>query len=163
MELLYRECYGLVYQISYRYLMVKEDAEDNTVNTFVHLFPNLKQFDSAKGNFTIWLKKVCINQCLMYLRKHRKYRIESEIEHYRESMAVESETEGSMDLKQIIRFIDSLRSPHREVVKLFCIEDFSHREISEILGISDKYSRICLTEARKWLRGMMVKSSITTE
>lgn len=162
-ETLFKEYFPYVYKISFAYVQNTQDAEDNTLTAMMNVFANLDKFDSTKAEFRFWVRRITVNACISFLHKNRRLRQEKDIENYTESQDhIATEDHAlKMDIKQIIGLVESLPSPQREVVKLQAMEGFTHIEISEILGISEKYSRLCLHMARKKLTAIVGKTELS--
>lgn len=124
------------------------------------IFEHLHEFDTAKGDLRWWLRKIAVNSSLDLIRKTRKYPSE-EIGEETQAQFAEQESAGNkLQLENIISYIELMGSPMKEILKLFAIEGYSHKEIAEMLAISEGNSRFLLSRARKLLETQFRKEDI---
>ena len=134
-----------------RYVRTREDAQDILQEGFVQVFKCIKQF-KFKGPLEAWIKKIFINCALQKLReKENKYlfiEIDDATEIYRTSYTLSEE----IDLKILIKCIQSLPLISRLVFNLYVFEGLKHKEIAQILKISEGTSKSNLFDARNNLK-----------
>ncbi len=139
-----------LFVVCLRYASDRSRAQDYLQEAFISIFKNLKQFDSSKGAFESWAKRVTINTCLMDLRKNTLYAV-----NISEAVQVESDMEdalSSMSLKEMLELIQQLPEGYKTVFNMYVIDGFSHREIAEKLGVSINTSKTQLMKARLLLQ-----------
>ena len=110
--------------------------------------------DSYKGNgsFEGWARKIFVNTALMYLRKKDALKMSDELENARSlSTDIASQMEN-IGYKELMKLIMSLPPGFRTVFNMYVVEGYSHKEIAEILNISETTSRTQLSRARVWLQ-----------
>lgn len=139
----------------YRYLKSKEDAEEMVSDGFVKVFQNLNSlvYTDLK-RLEAWIKRIMINECLMFLRK-RKITFSDESKAMNVESGIKSDSE--LEAKEIYGLILSLPTGYRTIFNLFAIEGYTHKEISQMLKISEGTSRSQLTKARKVLKEKVSK------
>ncbi|MEM6893529.1 MAG: RNA polymerase sigma factor [Bacteroidota bacterium] len=139
----------------YRYLRNKQDAEEILSEGFIKVFKNLSvlEFRDAKST-EAWVKRIMVNECLMFLRKNQKVR-EDDIEHHH--LITESTIEMEINAQDVYTFILQLPVGYRTVFNLYVIEGYSHKEIAKKLGIGESTSRSQLVKARNILKKNMAK------
>lgn len=131
-----------------KYSKNKQDAEDVLQDSFITAFKKIQQYKN-KGSFEGWLKRITINTALQkYRDKSPLYLVSEEIE---ESQEV-SIDEESVDLKVLLSFIQELPNRYRLIFNLYVLDNFSHKEIAEMLDISEGTSKSNLSRARKLLK-----------
>ena len=139
-----------------RYARTREDARDILQEGFVQVFKNIKQF-KFKGPLQAWIKRIFINCALQKLReKENKYlfiEIDSAAEIYEASYTI---SEG-IDLKILIKCIQNLPLISRLVFNLYVFEGFKHKEIAQILKISEGTSKSNLFDARNHMKKQLQK------
>mgnify|MGYP000929587353 CR=1 FL=1 len=140
-----------------RYIASFEDAEDVMIEGYYKVFEHLSQYD-YRGSFEGWIKKIMVNEALMWLRK-RKLRYTE----LNESMDTPDE---DFDLGQIevgpsaiFEMLDQLPEGYRTIFNLYVIEEYKHKEIAELLGISINTSKSQLILAKKRLKNMIEASN----
>ena len=129
-----------------RYLRRREDAEDVLLEGFYRIFSKIDQY-TGEGNFEGWMKRIMVNQCLMFLRKNDVLKNSLEIQHYDRPKA--ARVEGQLTENRILRLLDELPEGYRVVFNLYVLEGYKHREIAEELGVSINTSKSQLIAARK--------------
>ena len=134
-----------VFRVALNYLKSTVDAEDVTQNVFLKLLKERKPFDSEE-HVKHWLIRVTVNECKSLWRTawHRKTTYLEEAE--RES--VFSSPEKS-DLYYAVR---ELPVKYRQTVHLYYFEDYSVKEITEIMKLSETAVQTRLLRARQQLK-----------
>lgn len=147
---LYEEFAGKLYVICKRYLKNEEDAEEVLADTFYIVFTKISQLQSFEA-FEAWAKKIAVNQCLQFLRKKEKLQIS--IEDISEKRY--SEPANFSFEKDILALLNLLPEGCRTIFNLFAIEGYPHKEIAEMLSISEGTSKSQLNFARKKLQELL--------
>jgi RNA polymerase sigma factor (sigma-70 family) len=155
---LYHWLYGYAMKICYRYTNHQHEAEELTNESFVKLFKNLHLFDTGRQLNTeallkAWFKRIIINTCIDYLRKHHS--MLNGHGHSTDSESVADTQETAIDklsYEEIIEAIKQLTPVYRTVFNLFAIEGMTHEEIATQLQISVGASKSNLSKARHNLR-----------
>jgi len=152
---LYDKYSSLFYAICLRYLKNTTTAEDLLVESFYKIFSKVHQFKEA-GSFEGWMKRIVVNECLMYLRKNNNLSLHVDIE---KAYTVSEEPKAITDLNhnELLGLLDSLPNGYRTIFNMYVIEGYKHREIAEILGISINTSKSQLILAKKKLRSLYKK------
>lgn len=153
-KLLYDRYSERMFGVCRRYIKVHMDAEDCMVNGFYKVFKKLDQY-SEKGNFEGWMRKIMVNECLMFLRK---YNMNLSVELNESDAITETAAEEKIMEQDILKLLDHLPAGYRTVFNLFAIEGYSHKEIAEQLNISINTSKSQLIKARKKLQEFLKKS-----
>ena len=136
-----------------QYIKDLHQAEDVMITAFMKVFTNLKNFEH-KGNFEGWIRRIMINECISYIRVHKKVTFIEE-ENYVEERYNNIESQFSVEDIQLL--IDNLPDGYKMVFNLYCIEGFKHQEIAAILGINEGTSKSQLSHARKMLQDTIIK------
>ena len=143
---LYELYSDVMYGICLRYSNSTEDAQDILQDGFLKIFDKVNQFED-KGSFEGWMKRIMINTAL------EKYRSQYKIINIQDSVSY-YEKEGVEDVSdlitadELIALIQDLSPKYRMVFNLYAIEGYSHKEISELLNISEGTSKSNLSRAR---------------
>lgn len=148
-EQLYRLLAPKLFGVSLKYSRNYVEAEDNLQDGFILLFEKINKFE-FKGSFEGWAKRVIINNIL------QKYRTEGIFEIVTENIPdapeVEAE-EDSLTMDFLTAIIQQLPDRYRLVFNLYVIDDYSHKEIAEMLKITIGTSKSNLARARMILKG----------
>ena len=125
------------------------EAEDNLQDAFLTILKKIEQFD-AKGSFEGWMKRVTVNTVLQKYRKQRTFEIvdEGQIED-QEDPEIEDE---QIPLQFLLKIIQELPDRYRLVFSMYVMDGYQHKEIAEMLGISDGTSKSNLARARAILK-----------
>ena len=149
-----RELYDMfkskMFGICLRYAGNYDDAEDILQEGFLKVFEKIHQF-GFKGAFEGWIRKIMVNTAL------EKYRM-----HYRQVSIHENQAEidheagkgigTDIEVNELLQIIQELSPRYRMVFNLYALEGYSHKEISEMLQISEGTSKSNLSRARAILQ-----------
>lgn len=137
-----------------RYLKDRGLAKDAMMDGFMKVFDQLKQFRFYhERSLEMWIRKIMINECLMKLRSDRS-RWFTDVS-YAESSR--EEEDGKLSAEEIMALVQSLPKGYRTVFNLHVIDGYSHKEISDMLNITESASRSQLTHARSKLKELLRK------
>jgi RNA polymerase sigma factor (sigma-70 family) len=141
---------GKMYSVCCRYVKDKMEAEDVLVTAFTKVFERIHQFKS-EGSFEGWIRRIMVNESLTWLRQHKFMQVETDIE------AADFEPdyqmmENHLHAEDLLKLIDELPAGYKVVFNLYAIEGYSHKEISEQLGINENTSKSQLSRARVYLQ-----------
>jgi RNA polymerase sigma factor (sigma-70 family) len=147
-ELLYRRHAPKLYAVCLQYSGNDEEARDILQEGFIKIFENLIHY-KHEGSFEGWVRKIIVNTALeKYRSKHNLYRVD-DIDMIPEPDAEPDNTDyaglEAIDLLEIIR---ELPPKYRMVFNLYAIEGYSHKEISQMVKISEGTSKSNLSRAR---------------
>ncbi|RDI07924.1 RNA polymerase sigma factor [Flavobacterium sp. AG291] len=147
-EQLYKLLAPKLFAACLKYSRNRADAEDNLQDGFLLIFQKIGQFQ-FKGSFEGWAKRVMINNVLQRYRSEGIFELVSE--NIPDVADVEVDSEGiSMDY--LVGIIQELPDRYRMVFNLYVIDGYSHKEIAEMLGITDGTSKSNLARARMILK-----------
>jgi RNA polymerase sigma factor (sigma-70 family) len=133
-----------------RYAGNYDDAQDILQDGFVKVFEKIDQF-GFKGSFEGWIRRIMVNTALERFRT--SYRVININDNLKEA-ELEQTTDFSSDIdaRELIRFVQELSPRYRIVFNLYAIEGYTHKEISEMLGITEGTSKSNLSRARDILQ-----------
>ncbi|EAQ39601.1 RNA polymerase sigma factor, sigma-70 family [Dokdonia sp. MED134] len=141
---LYKRYASVLFSVCLKYAPNYTEAEDILQDAFITIFDKITQYKN-KGSFEGWLKRVVINTALQRYRKPGVYSLVNE-ENIKE-VEVEVE-EDAIPLDYLLSIIQELPDRYRMVFNLYVMDGYSHREISELLTISQGTSKSNLARAR---------------
>ncbi len=154
---LYEHFAGRLFNICRRYVADTAVAQDILQDAFVRIFTSFDKFDwRGEGSLKAWMERITVNMALEHLRKNAKVKFSTDpgvLERQREEPVVEAESVRAIPREVLMRFIDELPDGYRTVFNLYCIEEYSHREIAGMLGINEKSSSSQLSRAKALLAG----------
>lgn len=136
-----------------QYLKRTDLAEEVMLVGFMKIFTHLKNFKN-EGSFEGWMRRIMVNESISQLRKNKKLNFVSDTEI--ENSAEHSTTiETVLEADEIQRLIDELPDGYKTVFVLYVVEGYKHREIAELLQISENTSKTQLFKARKMLQSKL--------
>ena len=151
-KLLYQRHKDRLMGTIYRYANDITLAQDLLQETFIKIFTNLKSFDAEKGSFKSWSSRIAINEYLQAKRKKNELSFDDGMPE------VIGETESALMAKLTVKelkiTIAKMPEIHRTILNLYYFESYTHKEISELLGIKPSSSRAQLTRAKKQLESI---------
>ena len=143
---LYEQYAGLLMAVCVRYSGDRDTAQDILHDGFLKAFRSFDRFQyKGEGSLRAWLTRIMVNGALEQLRKQSLMN-EQPIEELPEDI----EDEESLEL--VMRFIAELPAGYRTVFNLYVFEDKSHKEIADLLGITEHTSSSQLFRAKKMLQ-----------
>ena len=145
-----------MFPICIRYAGDKESAQDILQDGFITLFTKLDDF-KGDGSFEGWARKIFVTTALMHLRKKDALKMSDELDLARGMKAETVSQTQNLGFKELMSLILTLPPGFRTVFNLYALEGYSHKEISEMLGISETTSRTQLSRARVWLQNKIKK------
>lgn len=161
----YAELYHLyakaMLNVSIRILNNKEEAEDVLQDAFIKAFSNIKNFD-GRFSFGVWLKRIVINQSIDVLKKKRIIITPIEDRDFPQE-EIEEDPEIMYDINAIRNNLLKLPDGYRTILSLYLIEDLNHKEIAEMLNISESTSKSQYHRARKKLAELIIKNTTTND
>ena len=143
-----------LFMVCLRYGKDRSTAQDYLQETFISIFKNLTQFNSSKGAFESWAKRIAVNVCLMDIRKNTLYAVNINAAEMVESKDVSALSE--LSLKEMLQHIQQLPTGYRTIFNLYVIDGFSHKEIAEKLNVSVSTSKSQLMKARQILQKKII-------
>ena len=152
-EELYTRYAARILTVCRRYTSRMDDAKDLMQETFVCALDNISTYTyKGKGSLYGWIRRLAINRALNDIRRKRWRTVPLDPEsHDMIPEPVEEEME-TVPQEKLLEWIAKLPSERRAVFNLYCIDGYSHRDISNMLGISEKGSAGVLAKAKKQLK-----------
>ena len=140
-----------MFPVCIRYIGDREAAEDVLQDGFVTLFTRLDSY-KGEGSFEGWARKIFVTTALMELRRKDALKMSDELDVAR-GMKSENVTQmQNIGYKEPMKLVMTLPPGFRTVFNMYAIEGFTHKEIGDMLGISETTSRTQLSRARTWLQ-----------
>jgi len=140
-----------------RYIKQIDYAEDVMIVAFAKFLKNLDQF-RAEASIEAWVKRIMINECLTVLRK-KKMEFADEMTSYENHLISKADQLDRMSTQEIQDMIDQLPEGCKMVFNLYVFEEYTHKEISENLGITEGTSKSQLSYARKLLKEVFTSNN----
>ena len=135
---LFRKYKDTLFFTSLKYCRNEADAEDNLHDAFIAIFQNIKAYQN-KGSFEGWMKRITIYKAIDKYKTAKPINIEINDDILEGNMEVEDNANFSLD--ELLRIIQELPDQYRLVFNLFQLDGYSHKEIAELLKISEGTSK----------------------
>ncbi len=139
---------GKLFALCLKYSRNYQEAQDNLQNGFILIFDKIGQYN-FKGSFEGWLKRIIINTALQTYREKNVLNLVTE--EIPEEVEVEIDNE-QVSLDFLLKLIQELPNRYRMVFNLYVLDDYPHKEIANMLNISEGTSKSNLSRARVILR-----------
>ena len=147
-----------------RYSKNQDDAQDILQDCLIKIFKAIKDFNfQSDSQFVSWLKKIVVNTSLNHIKAQSANNFisldnEQSLNSYKEESNDFDEDEYGFSQEVLLEYIQGLPTGYRTVFNLYVFEDYSHKDISELLNISQSTSKSQLFKARNMLRNKIAKS-----
>ena len=149
-NILYQLFSPKMYGVCLRYAGNENDANDILQEGFIKVFKNLEKFRS-EGSFEGWVRRIFVNTAIEHYRKKVKLYNVSEAQ---ENIVVDPGLNALDNLatKDILKLVDELSPGYKTVFNMHVIEGYSHKEIADLLGITEGTSKSQLARAKGVLK-----------
>jgi len=147
-EQLYRLLAPKLFSVCLKYSRNYEEAQDNLQESFLIIFDKINQYKKI-GSFEGWAKRIVINYVLQQYRKQNVFEIVSENIADDEELEIDDE---NISLDYLTKIIQELPDRYRLVFNLYVLDDYSHKEIAEMLHINIGTSKSNLARAKAILK-----------
>jgi RNA polymerase sigma-70 factor (ECF subfamily) len=155
-EILYNMFASKMFSVCLRYANEYAGAEDLLQDGFVKVFKNIEKFRS-EGSFEGWIRRIFVNNSIEYFRKKANMYVVQETEaltyEYYDDNAI-----NKLMKDDLMKIIQSLSVGYRTIFNLYVIEGYSHKEIGDMLNITEGTSKSQLARARYLLQKKVVEA-----
>jgi len=145
-----------MYNICVRMTNQIEEAEDMLQESFSYAFSKLGSF-RFESSFGAWLKRIVVNTCINHLKKRKVDLVYTEQhndpipeDEYVDYQEIKFQVEG------VMKAMERLPEGYRVVFSLYLLEGYDHKEISEILGISESTSKSQFLRAKQKIKEILM-------
>lgn len=141
-------------RICRNYIADAHFAEDVMINAFFKVFNNIGSFKS-EGSFEGWIRRIMVNESLTFLRLNKG------LIYLEENQLPDEPDEDYDNLPKMdaAELLDALPETYRAVFNLHVLEDYSHKEIAEMLNITETTSKTQLFRAKKKLKDIILQKT----
>lgn len=159
---LYRYCYEDLYRVCRRYVSNEDEIGSLLNGAFLKIVNKIKTYNKNIP-FEAWIRKIMINTAIDHYRRQKKYREtfsypdEENFKAKKDQVVDYNTADQYYDAEQLLQFIDRLPPVTKTVFNLFAVDGYSHREIGDLLQISEGTSKWHLSTARKKLQSLIIE------
>lgn len=146
--ILFNTYYKHLYSVCMRILANHHDTEDVLILSFTRVFDNISRLE-YRGQHSLgkWIRTIAINEAIRLVTSRNQLKYSDDVAVYESGYTPEPELEH-VDTEHIYSIIEAMPLGYRIVFNLFAIEGYSHKEIGEMLNISENTSKSQLRKAR---------------
>lgn len=142
-----------------RYAGSREEAQDLMQDGFIKVFERMISFKGT-GSLEGWIKRIMVNTALDNFRKNKHNRMNVEIDNQESLFKSDEGIHDNLSAKELLKLIHQLPNGYRTVFNLYAIEGYSHKEIGEMLGITESTSKSQYSRARVQLQKVLQEEKI---
>jgi RNA polymerase sigma factor (sigma-70 family) len=150
---LYEDHYPMMFPICRRYSNNEEDALDILHDGFIKVFKNIDKYQVGTS-LPAWIKRVMVNTSIDYYRRETRRR-SVDIDDAKSLASNSPDALSTISAEEIILLLQHLSQAYRSVFNLYVIEGFSHKEVADMLSITESTSRSNLVKARTKLKELL--------
>lgn len=155
-EALYKLYSARLLAICTRYAHTSFEAEDIFQEAFIKVFKNIDQY-KGQGSFEGWLKHIFVNTAINHFHKSKKHNNHQDPEDYADTVTSDTDIIGSISADELTAVISKLPEGYRMVFNLYVVEGFNHKEIADMLGISEGTSKSQYAKAKAYLKKLLTQ------
>lgn len=142
-----------------RYMKETEPAEDALQEAFIKVFNSLPKYQ-YDGSFEGWIRRIAVNCCLDALRKNKQHLTDMRMDDVDYKLVSPELASDDLEAEDLLKLIHGLPKGYQAVFNLFAIEGYSHKEIADLLSISEETSKSQYFRARAFLKKFLEKREI---
>jgi RNA polymerase sigma-70 factor (ECF subfamily) len=150
---LYEDNYGPLMGLCLRYANNQDDALDILHDGYIKVFRHIGKYQPGTS-LIAWMRRIMVNTAIDYYRKKSRRRTE-DLDAAQGVQGHDPSVISSMATADILECIQRLSPAYRSVFNLYVIEGYSHKEVADVLSITESTSRSNLVKARLKLREML--------
>jgi RNA polymerase sigma-70 factor (ECF subfamily) len=144
-----------LYVLCLKYCRNIEDAQDNLQDAFMDVFNNIQKYN-GKGSFEGWMKRITINKAIDKYKKEDFINIIINDDILFDT-TINTDELNTIPLNKILILIQGLPTRYRLVFNLYELDNYSHKEISDLLSISEGTSKSNLHRAKLILKEKIIE------
>ena len=153
---LYQQFARKMMSVCMRYANNRDQAQDMLQDGFVKVFQKIDHF-RGDGPLGGWIARTMVNTALDHIRRNKPYDHSLDLTEAEHLHQVDEQVVSSMTTDELMALIQALPTGYRTVFNLFVIEGYAHKEIADMLGISENTSKSQFMKARAYLRKLLPK------
>lgn len=144
---------GYMMGVCMRYANGREEAMDMLNAGFFKVFQKAGQFE-GRGSFKAWIAKIMMYTCIDWVRRQANYRKRMDFDASGDA-PIDNEALQNLAMEELLSIVQRLPTATRTVFSLYTLDGYNHREIADLLGISEGTSKWHLSDGKKKLREMI--------
>lgn len=141
---------GKMFAVCLRYMGNTMEAEEVLQESFIKVFEKLNQW-KGDGPLGGWIRTIVVNTALTRIKNNKKFKLDKNID---EAVTLSDNNEDQLEAMQaedLMKLIAQMPDGYKTVFNLFVVEGYGHKEIAEMLGVSESTSKTQFLKAKNWL------------
>jgi RNA polymerase sigma factor (sigma-70 family) len=152
---LYQMYAKAMFNVCFRFMNDREEAEDMLQESFTEAFRRLDTF-RFESTFGAWLKRIVVNRCINEIkRKKAKLEFFEDMSPFEGEEDRQDDLETGLSVEKIKKAMGELPKGSRLIFSLYLLEGYDHQEISEILKISESNSKTQYMRAKQRIKEIL--------
>lgn len=158
---LYYLYYSAIYNTITRYIADDADRKDVLQETFIKVFNNIRKLKD-ENVLLPWMNRIAINLCMDHLRKDKKIHLSFDLYVANKSLENESDSDDMDDyyadgisIDDVNEVLDQLPNGFKTVFMLYAVENYSHKEIAQLIGTSESNSKTQYMRAKIAIKNLV--------
>lgn len=167
-QLIFETFFGKLLAVCMRYTKDRDTAQDILQDAFIKAFDKITDYNFT-GSFEGWLRKITVNTAIDFIRKNKNTvfiedRVNTDINDSEADERYETDELGfeNINPELVLEAIQKLSPAYRTVFNLYVFENYSHKEIAEMLNINEGTSKSNLAKAKQNLKKQLEKHVVKT-
>jgi RNA polymerase sigma-70 factor (ECF subfamily) len=156
---LYQQYARKMMSICMRYAHNRDQAQDILQDGFVKVFQKMDHY-RGEGPLGGWIARTMVNTALDHIRRNKPYDQSLDLTDAEHLHSEDEHVLSGMSTDELMDLIQALPTGYRTVFNLFAIEGYPHKDIAEMLGISENTSKSQFMKARAYLRKLLPKEVV---
>ena len=152
-KVLFEKYYGMMLAVCQRYSKNRDEAKDILQEGFIKVFQKLEQF-SFNSSLEAWVRRIMVNTAIDFYRKRASGPMIYEMDEAGD-VSGQQDVISDMNHAELMNLLQKLPPGYKMVFNMYVIEGYSHKEIGELLNISEGTSKSQLGKARGYLQKLM--------
>lgn len=155
-EVIYKKYYRVLLGIAMRYTANLHEAEDVLQDAFIKIFHSIGSYNSS-GSFEGWIKRIVQNTAINSYRRNLKYDLYIDVSDQEDKLEDDSfiSVFDAFETKEVIGLLNGMPEGYRLAINLYFIDGYSHKEIAEMLGVTEGTSKSQLFKAKNHLKHLI--------
>ena len=151
-----------LFAVALRYTRDKNEAQDVLHEAFMKIFKSIVNFSGNEKNIEYWMKRIVVNEALQLKRKQNRIVLNNYDDTQSAIIQVQPEILSSLSVEEIKGLIADLPEDLRTVFNLYVVDQMNHKEICDLLNISESLSKTRLHRARTQIKNKIIQQNIVS-
>lgn len=149
-----------MYGLCLRYTRCADDAQDVLQESFIRIYKSCAQY-SLDRPLAAWIKTIVINTALTYIKKNYRFDLQEDDSVFdaQQSDTAFDEEERELLKQRLLAYLNKLPDGYRTVFNLFVLDNLTHKEIAEHLGVSQNTSKTQYFKAKRMIQQWLSEAS----